>query len=56
MRKEFEFYDEEYFKFHGEARINFYYSGHGKEGGIQVSDFVFKYDEAIVHIIESANQ
>ena len=47
MKKEFDFFDELYFESHNEARINFYYSGHGKEGGIQLSDFVIKYDEAV---------
>ena len=34
MKKEFDFYDHEYFENHNEARINFFYSGHGKIGRI----------------------
>ena len=47
MRKEFGFFDSEYFKNHTEAKVNFYYSGHGREDGIQTADFVVPYEEPI---------
>ena len=39
MKKEFDFFDDEYFKNHNEANINYYYSGHGMIGSIQLADF-----------------
>ena len=56
MRKEFEFFDNVYFRTHNEAKINYYYSGHGKKGGIQTADFLYKYYEIIENIIVSANK
>ena len=55
MTKEFNFFDEDYFKNHDEAVINFYYSGHGEYGKIQLADLEIKYDEAIINILDSAN-
>ena len=55
MKKEFQFFDTEYFKNHNEAQINFYYSGHGNDGTIQLSDFQIKYIDAVQNIIDSAD-
>ena len=55
MKKEFDFFDKSYFETHNEAHINFYYTGHGKVGGIFLADFNIKYDEAVKNILVSAN-
>ena len=55
MEAEFKFFDKKYFENHSEARINFYYSGHGLIDKIHLADFELNYDEAVKNIIDSAN-
>ena len=55
ISKEFEFFDTHFFETHLEARINIYYSGHGKLGKIHLADFDFEYWDIVKHIIDCAN-
>ena len=52
ISKEFNFFDKEYFKNHDKAKINFFYSGHGrKDAAIGLVDFSCKYLEIVKHIL-----
>ena len=52
---EFKFYDAPYWVSRNYAKINMFYSGHGHRGYIKFSDFDFKYEFIVEHILECAN-
>lgn len=55
IKKEYEFFDENYFAEKTSGMLNLYYSGVGKKGEMQFLDENLKYEDVVEHILICTN-